>query len=460
MSLLSRCTEFLRVNKSLDRGASFLVAVSGGIDSVVLAHMLAALKKQWGMNIHLCYVHHGLREEADAEAAFVQELASQLGLSSHMIEVDVKAEQERSGGSIQDVARKLRYDVLERLRFEQKLQYIATAHHADDQAETLLDHFISGAGPEGLAGIRPVRGSIVRPLLFASRSEIAAYAEEHALRWMEDSSNRSSKYRRNVIRHELIPVIREHLNPRVQHTLSRSAQLFHSFGQFHEAVALQCYNEAADERETAISLADQAMKKYFEAQCFLVIRLALERIGCERAGFEHIDSIYTLLRLDPGAETQLPGGFAAIKEAGRISIRRSDLNEISAMDIALGESVDLVNSRFHSREVAKDELFFSRDTNKEFADLDLLGERWTLRPWKQGDYFHPIGFHGKVKISDYLTDMKIPSAEKAQVLVLDNGSHITWVCGMRLDDRVKITATTTRIAVVELMSPDLKEDSE
>lgn len=438
--------EYMIRNRMLSRGASYLAAVSGGIDSVVLAHALGELRHSWGISLHLVYVNHQLRDAAGEEAGFVRALGDSMRVSSHVIEVDVRAARESQGGSIQEIARTLRYDVLERLRLEMRLDFTATAHHAGDQAETLLGHFLSGSGPSGLAGIRPVLGAVIRPLLFAGKASIEEYAAENGLAWKEDASNSERYYTRNRLRIDVIPVVKEAVNPSLEKTLLRTADLFRKIDEFLNSHTQRLYKEAVREAGGRFYLADEKLKGYFEAEAMLVVKHSLERAGCTRVSDIHVEQALSLLNKQSGTRIELPGNLEAVRERGGIVICETASNDPEAVSIALGESIEWQGLRIRSRLVQPVDVAFSRDGSVEYADADTLGDSWTLRRWQPGDGFQPLGFRGRTLVSDYLNGAGIASSRKQEACVLVHAGEIVWLCGYRLDDRVKLREETARIA--------------
>jgi tRNA(Ile)-lysidine synthase len=273
---------------------------------------------------------------------------------------------------------------------------------------------------------------------------------------MEDASNKLKKYQRNIVRHDLVPVIRTAVNPSVERTLARTAEVFRAFEEYHRAVEEKRYAEAADESGTGVSLAVQLLKGYFEAESLLVIRRALQCIGCERAGYEHVHAVYGLLEASTGTKIELPGGAIALRERNVILCMPGTVYTDDPVTVQMGETVKALGLQFSSRFVDSNQVEFTRNTSTEYVDFNVAGDTWLLRRWKPGDSFQPIGFQGNVNVSDYLTDMKISTAAKPQVVVLEKDESIIWVCGLRLDDHYKIRHRTE--SIVELSIKSLTED--
>ncbi len=264
-----------------DRGV-ILVAFSGGPDSTALLHLLHA----GGYYAHAAHVHHGLRgEEADGDAAYCAEFCQARDIPFTLIRVDVSGEQESGGGGVQEVARRVRYEALERCASEVGASVIATAHNRDDNAETILLNILRGAGPDGLRGIPERRGRIVRPLLGVSRAEIEAYCAEHELAPRRDSSNDSTKYSRNEVRHKLMPYLRERFNPRVEDALLRLSVVASEESDYLDTEARRWLGNRQQIDRQSLSKLPTAMQRR-------VLRLWLrEARGLSDISFEFIEQI-------------------------------------------------------------------------------------------------------------------------------------------------------------------------
>lgn len=312
-------------------GRGILVAVSGGVDSVVLAHALARLARPLGLRVAVGHVHHGLRgEAADADEAFVQDLAAKLGIPFARERIAPAAL--RGGGpsrtrpTLQEAARELRYGALGRIAGELGLAHVATAHHADDQAETVLLRLLRGTGPDGLRGIpeRSADGRVVRPLLAASRAEIAAWAVREGLAWREDLSNASPDYARNRLRRDLVPVLRQ-FSPRL---VQRIAELAEAQGRDSEWIGAEVEREcAARVREEPDGLWI-ARRGWSELPDALARRLARRALVLSGAGRDvtrtHLLRTVSFLRTGrTGGRIELPGGLELACERTGFRLRKA-----------------------------------------------------------------------------------------------------------------------------------------
>ncbi len=444
-----RIVEQLRKTGTLKRGASFLVACSGGLDSTALAHIFASVCIRWDLRAAVAHVNHGLRPEAAAEAVFVRRLAESLGKRFLERSVDVKAAMTGSHRSLQDVARELRYEALEQMRIEAGCDWILTAHHLDDQAETLLARFLRGAGVDGLQGIRPVMGRVLRPLLSVARADLLSYAGRHGLQWCEDASNQNDKYSRNALRRHVLPAVAAYVQPNVADVLRRSALYFQSLGEFIEKEANKLEAECLRMEEYGVSLAVPVLKGYFVFQRSLLIRRALELAGLKDISFEAVEIVESLLRKRVGAEAQPGEGVLARRERDFLTIFRDMAPDTPSYAIHAGQTVELPFADFSSTAVEMREVNFSDDPTIEYIDLDIAGNEWTLRPWKAGDRFQPFGASGSRKVSDFLTDIRMPRRLKKMVMVLVRSGEIIWLCGLRLDERFKVRASSRTAARLE-----------
>jgi tRNA(Ile)-lysidine synthase len=459
LDLLSEFQSFIEKERLFTRGARLLLAVSGGLDSVVLTHLCSRA----GYRFAIVHCHFGLRgAESDGDALFVKELAATYGVPFFEKRFDTKAYAAENKLSIQEAARDLRYawfrellgqewntETFQNHQNPQNLPgtFLLTAHHADDSIETLLINFLKGTGMAGLHGIRPKKGAIVRPLLFAHRIELEAYAREQGLSWREDSSNAETKYTRNAIRHELLPLL-ERLFPQVRQNLAANIV------RFSEA-------EAIYRRTVEIQLAALCERQGAEVRVpvrKLKKALPLDTLLWELAqpfGFTpaQVPGLRGLLDSAPGRYMTSPTHqavrhgawllFAPLQQ-GEHSLRVIEKNETSALFGGRLLELELFNAVPTEIPVQPD---------MALLDAGALDFPLVLRPWKAGDYFYPLGMRKKKKLARFLIDSKLSKVQKEDVWVLESHKRIVWIVGRRIDDRFKITAATRKVLRLQVSAP-------
>lgn len=318
------------------RGCGVLVAVSGGVDSVVLAHALLQLSRSLRLRISIGHVHHGLRgAEADLDQRLVEEFAAKAGAPCFVARVDPRALRaegpSRTRPSLQEAARTLRHAALRRLADGAGADVIAIAHHADDQAETVLLRLFRGSGPDGLGGIaeRSPDGRVVRPLLGVSREEIVHYAREHALEWREDPSNRRPEYARSRLRERWIPGLREDFNPRL---LQRIADLAEAQRRDSEWIAEQVAERLSALRrptEDGATLVRRGWDELPEALARRVVRAIWIEVGLGRdVSRRHLGRMLEFLRTArPGTAIELPGSVEVRCERDGFRLQRREVHQ-------------------------------------------------------------------------------------------------------------------------------------
>ncbi len=353
----------------------------------------------------------------------------------------------RGGGGIQERAREERYRFFDSLRSPTGRTRLATAHHRDDNAETILFNFLRGSGVHGLTGIPVSRsdGFVIRPLLFAPREDILDYAREHAVPFREDSSNAGTGYTRNTLRHSLIPLIESAVNPGIRETLARTAILFSDLEAF---VGMEV--ERALPAVLAPSAATEVRLiagKMEELPLFLRESVLLH---CSRLfnpygiGYVHVRALVDLLGARSGSSCPVSKDLHAAREGAFLVLRRS-APAAGTFDfpVRAGESYAFDAFSFSSSVVAATR--YGSTPLEEYVDEGLLGSDLRLRSWSDGDWFVPFGMGDRKKLSDFFVDRKIALPEKRRIPILASGDAIVWVCGQRLDDRFKVTPRTERI---------------
>lgn len=460
MSLLSRLEQYLATLSVLQKGDALILAVSGGLDSMVMLDSFYQLRKKWKFDITVAHINHGLRgAESDADEAFVTEHAHALKLPFESTRVDVLTLAKTEKRSIQDAARQLRYQALENIRSKCDAQWILTAHHADDNAETMLMHFIRGSGIRGLRGIVPVSGSLLRPMLFASREMLEASAEQRSIRWREDRSNAEDSYDRNVVRHSLIPLLKEILNPGLSETLSHSSGIFRALNAFIVAHVDRLSKEIFRHDKDHLYLAIPTLINYLDFEKFAVIQRAIETFYTRESAYTEICSIRKLMDSVSGKVLHLKKNEYVFRDRDELVFTQRFPEKTAPVTFQTGEDGVLDHRRISVRTVLKEEVSYTKDRRIEYIDAHSVGTEWILRFWKKGDWFIPLGSEGKQKLSDFFINQKIPRHQKDKVLLLETihrtpgeeSRQIVWICGVRLDARAKIHPRSTSILRLEIL---------
>ncbi|GGG58836.1 tRNA lysidine(34) synthetase TilS [Hymenobacter glacieicola] len=442
--MLDRIQAYIQEHALFSPTDKLLVAVSGGLDSVVLAHVLHKL----GIDFAIAHGHFGLRaEEADADEQFVRKLAKQYEVPYFVEFFQTKQFAEQEGISTQMAARALRYEWFERLRQTQGLDYIATAHHQRDTAETMLLNLTHGTGLAGLHGIRPKAGYLVRPLLAVSKPDLYDYVVENRLIWREDASNDSPVYQRNRLRLDVLPVLRD-INPNLDQTLSITAE---RVGGAEEIVRRYVEETAAQAQRTEPEATYLDIRMLQRTAATAVVLHELLR----PFGFSYlmVKDIVQSFGAESGRRFESPT-HRLVKDREQLVITPRTLTKFGTHQLQAGQEalkIDGLHLRTELREVTEG---FDIPKGKAVAalDADALKFPLTVRTWQEGDWFMPIGMKGKKKLSDFLIDQKVPLnlKDNVQVLVSADGK-IAWVIGFRPDDRFKVTEETERVLVVKRM---------
>ncbi len=453
--LRERFHEYAQKHRLIRPGDRLLVAVSGGADSMVLLDLLVRERPALGLTLGVAHVHHGLRgAESDADEEFVRERAAVLGCGYIVHHADVRAVAERERIGIQEAARRVRYEFFENTMHDRGYDVVATGHHADDNAETILLNILRGAGIQGLSGIPPFRPDIriIRPLLFAGREEIEQYAESEGLPFRDDSSNQKDTYRRNFLRHRILPLIKEEINPQLTETLRRSAEIFWSLQGYLDAESRRLLPGLMHRKEGGfLALSCTQLEDLPELLLSAVLTTAAVQCTGRRPGFNQIEALRELLRSRAGSSTQLTATWAAFRERDELVFHEAASALPVDIPVLRGEEYMIGGYRFASVEGSREELEMTGGRDIECVDADRLrGKNLRLRSWKPGDTFVPLGMQGRKKVSDFFIDNKVPLAEKQQYPVLETeDGEIVWLCGQRIDDRFKITESTRRVLRLE-----------
>ena len=446
---LDRVQEFIRNKKLMPAAADVLVGASGGVDSTVLLDALSKL----GFSVQAVHVNFALRgSESAQDEQFVQRLCQACSLPCHVKQVDAGDYAHRHGVSIQMAARTLRYAVFAAYAKTLGLPFVAVGHHADDQAETVLLNLLRGSGPEGLAGM-PVsrtlgRATLVRPLLRESRASILQYARREGLSWREDTSNASSKYRRTVLRRRILPLLSEVAGPGAIANMARSAVLMRDYVDSTFAPTLrELFGRAAGERQLRLDVLEDLAPVWQR-------RLILEALRCWLPGASAsvVDHILPLLSAQPGRRVELGSGIIW-RGRGVLNFQlHPPYSTDEAMRLHPGHTVKIGTSVLQvTMEDTRPQCLVQEAPAVAYADGDCLQFPLVVRRWQAGDRLIPLGMTHSKKVSDVLTDHKVPVDQRTAVPVVCSGEDIVWVAGIRLSERVRVRKDTRRFVRLALI---------
>ena len=434
-----RFEQFIESNRLIKHENSVLLAVSGGVDSIVMTHLF----HHFGYRFAIAHCNFGLRgPESDEDERFVRVLAESMTVPYFSARFSTDEYARERGQSIQMAARELRYNWFEHVRDDQGFDFIATAHHLDDQAETMLINLARGTGIAGLHGIPFKNGRVIRPMMFATRKEISTYAAVHGILFREDQSNKETKYTRNKIRHFVLPVLSE-INPEFPANTAETVRKLSDYEKIAEIQLREWACEAVIQRNGDVIISIEKIRNNSFPATFLWFLIS--KFGFTPPGVNEI-----LESLDETEEKIFNSSTHQLsKERTSLVIRKFNENK-PELEFFIDEFeerktiTEPVKMEFNRLMVAGD---FEIPGESRIATLDYAKLHFPLilRRWRQGDEFRPFGMKGRKKLSDLFTDMKFSAQQKEATWLLCSGGDIAWVAGCRIDDRFRVTKATAEI---------------
>jgi len=438
--MLKRFIQFVNEKGLFNQNQKVLLAVSGGIDSMVLLHLF----EKSGFDYGIAHCNFQLRgDESELDEEFVKKQVLIHGVPAFFETFDTEEHSKLEGISIEMAARELRYQFFEKIRAENNFDFIATAHHLDDLIETFFLNLSRKTGIKGLTGIKEKTGKIIRPLLFADRTEIEGFAKTNYIEFREDSSNNEVVYQRNFLRHNILPLFSE-LNPSFKKNLLASIenlkdaeQVYYGFLNSEKAFVI---SKRGDDKLIDIDLLNKT----------LFPKILLHEILAEyNFNASVVDEVYKSLSAESGkqffSKTHLVVKDREKLFVSKLENKKEKIYYIEKDDIELFEPYDIVLETLPAQNFE-----IIKDPKVACIDLDEIEFPLLMRRWKQGDYFQPLGMSGYKKVSDFFIDRKVPLHEKENIWLLCSGKKIIWIMGHRLDNRFKITPHSKRILKIKI----------
>ncbi len=468
-----RVLNFIREKNLIPNKKPLLVAVSGGPDSVCLLQILGRLRNILKINLHVVHLDHQLRgEESEADARYVIELARRLDIPATVGERDVLSYRNKYRLSLEEAAREVRYTFFSELANTIGADRVAVGHTQDDHIETILMHLIRGSGTSGLRGLQPVSRwqlggnqiTVVRPLLKITREETAAYCRKYELAPRLDSTNLSMSPLRNKIRQQLLPLLKEY-NPAVTDALQRTAQIAGDEQDFLEIIYNAAWARTATVKNNTVLFNKRKFIALEPAVQRQLLRMAVEKLVGTLKDIEshHIEDILSALSKPAGKTIQLLYGLVFVVEYDRYLLG-TDSAALSPFPPLKGElSLSVTGKTQAAGWTVKADIILSK-TNKiplyppspkgethrftAYFDFDKTGDKLTVRPFRTGDRFQPLGMNETKKLGEFMIDSRIPHAWRNRIPIVSSPEQILWVVGYRIDERTKVTSRTKRVLKV------------
>lgn len=442
--MLSRFQQYIAENRLASVDSRLVLAVSGGVDSMVMTDLFI----KSGFAVVIAHCNFTLRgEESDSEQQMVADFAKKHNIPFYTISFDTVAYAREQKISIELAARELRYSWFERLRLAIKFDFIAVAHNVNDNAETVLLNMARGTGLTGLTGIKSQNGKIIRPLLFATRSEIEQYAHENSILFCNDSSNSETIYSRNRIRHHVIPILNSVNSAAVLNIAAMSKRLAEVDRLLSEIIEhirteVQCGGCGSFDEQYSI----ESLRQFADNNT--IIYELFKRFGITGANIKQFLSL-----LDGQSGRQMTTQTHRIV-CDREKLIITPINSYKETTMVF-DSVESINESglLTAQVVSVDDSFtISTDRDSAYFDYDKISFPMVLRNWRDGDSFIPFGMRGRKKVSDYLIDKKVAITDKEKTLVMVSGGEIIWVVGYRIAETPKIKSSTSSCLLLSLKS--------
>lgn len=458
MELAGRVADNIARHSLFARGDTIVVALSGGADSTALLHILAGLA-ELRPRLIVAHLNHCLRgTESDLDEEFSRALAIRHNLPFETVRVDVSELARQEGLNLEDAGRQARIGFLDDVRSRWNASAVAVAHHADDQAETVLMRLLRGSGATGLAGMRfRNRRGYIRPLLNCTRQEIETYLQQRGLEWREDASNRDPAYLRNRVRHELLPELAQY-NPAVTVSLGITAQLLGDEDDLLEALAVEAAETICTFMDESAVCSISALLRQPVALRRRIYRLLFQHVSGHLRHFSHLhtEAIETLTAGEkPNASLNLPDGITLARAYDRLAMQKNRPVKACIRErVITGPGrYQLENGSSLLIEHAGEKAAMPSGAGERVQfDLEKAPFPWIIRSYQPGDRIRPAGMTGSKKVKDLFIDSKIPLNDRSLIPLVFSGDTLIWVCGMRASANAVEDAATRQSVTARYIS--------
>nr|MDK2851374.1 tRNA(Ile)-lysidine synthase [Candidatus Cloacimonadota bacterium] len=452
-----RLIRFLDQEQILHKGEKLLLAVSAGADSTAMLYLFSRLRYSYSLSLLAVHINHQLRgEESIKDEQQVKKLCTQLSIPLVVRRITLEGNQD-----LENRARKARFEVFEQILINYRFNKVLLAHHKWDLAETVLLNLFRGSGLTGMGGIRALQGNVMHPMLEFDPLELKALLKEVGLSWREDKSNIDLRFTRNRLRVDLIPHLAEYYNPQIRQKLAEEAQVLQQADEYILEKSLRRFKKICLENSNGrIILSIPDLLKAPSIEHYYIFREAFRQVSGMMQDFFriHYDELSALLETQGSKYISLPHGVLAIKRYQELLFTKNE-GEVQAQS-----HDELLIEADRSRAVHMDYRFHFKylkvlpQNHREYSgyrvilDADRIAGSFVIRSRRDGDHFMPLGMTGFKKLKDFFIDEKVAKYDRDSVPIFDDGEKIFWVCGHRLDERVRYTAGTTRFLMIEAVS--------
>ncbi|KAA3598388.1 MAG: tRNA lysidine(34) synthetase TilS [Calditrichaeota bacterium] len=438
------CSQFLRQTTSCG------IAVSGGIDSVVLLHLSQKFFITKPCVIHL---NHSLRENADSDETFVKGLAEKFGLNfiSKKIAVNDFAKKEKIG--LEEAGRIVRYEFFEEIKRQEKLDFILTAHHLDDSNETFLLKFLLGSGFENLKGIPQKRNFYFRPLLEFQKQDLVDFAKKESLSFVQDETNEESVFFRNKVRNKILPLLQNEIPNFNSQKLNELSKNFGELNSYIDEKVQEDFERAlVNISKERIELNRELFVCHFDQIIFKLIGICLSYLNGNSKVFlpnsEKKDVAHFLRNATSGSSKELSTDFSVFIDREKIEFIKNGKN-FEEVSFKIGDTVNWNDFRISSEFVETAD-FFKKKKNVEFLSGDYLSNKLSVRSYRNGDSFQPLGMTNRKKLSDFFINLKVSVSQKKSIPLICSEKEIICIGNLRISEKVKVTNQTKKIVKIEI----------